>query len=183
MVRKAALFAAKAHEGAVRKGSNIPYITHPMETAVIVSMMTDDKEVIAAALLHDVIEDAGVSEDELREQFGDRVAWLVAKESEDKSRTWEERKATTIKKLETAERDSKILALGDKLSNLRCTARDYMHIGDKVWERFHQKDPQMQCWYYTGVLKQLEDLANFPAYQEYTLLCDFVFGTENIKNK
>ena len=76
MVRKAALFAAKAHEGAVRKGSNIPYITHPMETAVIVSMMTDDKEVIAAALLHDVIEDAGVSEDELREQFGDRVAWL-----------------------------------------------------------------------------------------------------------
>ncbi|MCI8829766.1 MAG: bifunctional (p)ppGpp synthetase/guanosine-3',5'-bis(diphosphate) 3'-pyrophosphohydrolase [Lachnospiraceae bacterium] len=183
MVRKAALFAAKAHEGAVRKGSNIPYITHPMETAVIVSMMTDDKEVIAAALLHDVIEDAGVSEDELREQFGDRVAWLVAKESEDKSRTWEERKATTIKKLETAERDSKILALGDKLSNLRCTARDYMHIGDKVWERFHQKDPKMQCWYYTGVLKQLGDLANFPAYQEYTLLCDFVFGTENIKNK
>ena len=106
MVRKAALFAAKAHEGAVRKGSNIPYITHPMETAVIVSMMTDDKEVIAAALLHDVIEDAGVSEDELREQFGDRVAWLVAKESEDKSRTWEERKATTIKKLETADRKS-----------------------------------------------------------------------------
>ena len=103
--------------------------------------------------------------------------------SEDKSRTWEERKATTIKKLETAGRDSKILALGDKLSNLRCTARDYMHIGDKVWERFHQKDPQMQCWYYTGVLKQLEELANFPAYQEYTLLCDFVFGTENIKNK
>lgn len=61
MIRKAAEFAAKAHEGAVRKGSRIPYIYHPMEAAVIVAQMTEDEEVIAAAYLHDVLEDTAVT--------------------------------------------------------------------------------------------------------------------------
>lgn len=106
MVREAAAFAAEAHKGAVRKGSNIPYMTHPAETAVIVSMMSDDEEVIAAALLHDVIEDAGITEEVIREKFGSRVAELVVAESEDKSKSWIERKGATIKSLETASLDS-----------------------------------------------------------------------------
>ncbi len=183
MIREAAAFAAEAHKGALRKGSTIPYMAHPAETAVIVSMMTEDEEVIAAALLHDVIEDAGVTQEEIREKFGARVACLVAAESEDKSKSWIERKGATIESLKTASRDSKILALGDKLSNLRCTARDYMEIGDKVWERFRQKDPGMQGWYYTGVLQNLEDLQEFPAYQEYAMLCHFVFGSMNCSKK
>ena len=61
MVKKAAEFARKVHEGKLRKGSMVPYIVHPFEAAVIVSGMTDDPEVISAALLHDVIEDAGIS--------------------------------------------------------------------------------------------------------------------------
>ena len=59
MIRKAAEFAARAHEGALRKGSRIPYISHPMEVAMIVALMTDDRDLIAAAYLHDVIEEAG----------------------------------------------------------------------------------------------------------------------------
>ena len=59
------------------KGSNIPYMTHPAETAVIVAMMTEDEEVITAALLHDVIEDAGITEEEIKDKFGARVASLV----------------------------------------------------------------------------------------------------------
>lgn len=176
MIREAAAFAAEAHKGALRKGSSIPYMTHPAETAVIVATMTEDEEVIAAALLHDVIEDAGVTQEEIKEKFGARVACLVAAESEDKSKSWIERKGATIESLKMASRDSKILALGDKLSNLRCTARDYMEIGDEVWERFRQKDPKMQGWYYTGVLQNLKDLQEFPAYQEYAILCRFVFG-------
>ena len=97
MIKEAAEFAAKAHEGAVRKGSQIPYITHPLETAVIVSLMTEDEEVIAAALLHDVIEDAGIKKEEIEARFGSRVAELVADETEDKSLGWMERKAITLK--------------------------------------------------------------------------------------
>ena len=70
MIQKAAEFAAYAHAGALRKGSKLPYIVHPREVAMIVAMMTEDPEVIAAAYLHDVIEDAGVRYEELEEQFG-----------------------------------------------------------------------------------------------------------------
>ena len=76
MIRRAAEFAAKAHEGALRKGSRIPYISHPMEVDMIVELITDDKDLIAAAYLHDVIEDAGVTYDELEQEFGTRVADL-----------------------------------------------------------------------------------------------------------
>ena len=93
------------------------YKRQPMETAVIVSAFTDDEEIIAAALLHDVMEDAGVTREELEDKFGSRVADLVVDESEDKSRSWQERKTRTVRHLCTASRDIKILALGDKLSN------------------------------------------------------------------
>ena len=89
MIQRAAAFAAKAHEGVVRKGSRLPYIVHPMEVAMIVSVMTDDPEIIAAAYLHDVIEDAGVTYQELETQFGHRIAELVLEESEDKKKNLE----------------------------------------------------------------------------------------------
>ena len=68
MIKKAAEFAKRAHDGVYRKGTQIPYITHPMETAAIVTAFTDEPEMIAAALLHDVIEDAGVTKEELEEK-------------------------------------------------------------------------------------------------------------------
>lgn len=134
MIREAAEFAEKAHRGAVRKGSDIPYITHPLETAVITSMMSDDDELIAAALLHDTMEDAGVSYEELKKHFGSHVADLVAEESEDKSKTWMERKSRTIEHLRSAGREIKILTLADKLSNIRSTARDYLLEGENIAE-------------------------------------------------
>ena len=121
MIRKAAEFAAKAHEGAVRKGSRIPYIYHPMEAAVIVAQMTEDEEVIAAAYLHDVLEDTAVTAEQLEEEFGGRVLALVSAETEDKSLSWRERKQAAIEHLKTASREEKILVLGDSLAI--CEAR------------------------------------------------------------
>ena len=91
MIEEAAEFAREAHRGMFRKGTEIPYIVHPIETAVIVASFTDDEEVIAAALLHDVVEDTDVTGEELEHRFGPRVAGLVMAESEDKSRSWQER--------------------------------------------------------------------------------------------
>ena len=92
MIQKAARFAIKAHEGMVRKGGSMPYIYHPMEVALLVSRMTQDAEVIAAAYLHDVLEDTSVTAEELGQVFGSRVLALVQAETEDKSLSWEERK-------------------------------------------------------------------------------------------
>jgi len=176
MIKRAAEFAYKAHQGAVRKGTNIPYITHPLETAVITAMMTDDEELIAASLLHDTMEDAGVSFEELKDQFGARVAGLVAEESEDKSKSWLERKGSTLTHLKAAGRDTKVLTLADKLSNIRSMARDYMLVGEKLWQRFNVKEKEKHAWYYNSMIELLEELSDFPEYQEYAALCRRVFG-------
>ncbi len=176
MVEKAVEFAVKCHEGTCRKGTCIPYIVHPLETAVIVSLMTADQELICAALLHDVIEDAGVTKLQLEKEFGSRVAQLVMEETEDKTKSWKERKAATLEHLKHASMEIKILVLADKLSNLRTTARDYLLMGDGIWQRFNEKDKSQHAWYYLGIARLLSDLEKFGAYQEYKALCDSVFG-------
>ena len=103
MIDKAIEFATKAHEGQLRKGTSRPYIVHPIEVGDIVSTMTRDEEVISAAILHDTIEDCeGISQRILAQTFSERVASMVAQESEDKSRTWMERKRATIEPLRTS---------------------------------------------------------------------------------
>lgn len=95
---KAIIFAVNAHRGQFRKGSDTPYILHPMEAAAIVGTMTADDEVLAAAVLHDTVEDTGTTTEQIREQFGERVAALVSAESENKredqpaASTWKIRK-------------------------------------------------------------------------------------------
>ena len=183
MIQKAAKFATKAHEGAVRKGSHLPYIVHPMEVGMIVSLMTKDSEVIAAAYLHDVIEDAGVTYEELRKQFGDRVAQLVQGESEDKSKTWKERKQATIDHMKYAKKEERLIAFADKLSNLRSTAKDYLVMGDEIWQKFHEKDKRMHKWYYGSLKDAFQTFEGHPFYEEYCLLWDFVFEEKRtIKN-
>ena len=83
LVSEAIAFAVKAHDGMRRKKSGSPYILHPMEAAVIVGSMTDDQALIAAAVLHDVVEDAGIAMEEIEERFGKRVRELVECETED----------------------------------------------------------------------------------------------------
>jgi guanosine-3',5'-bis(diphosphate) 3'-pyrophosphohydrolase len=175
MIQKAALFAAKAHEGMIRKGSRIPYIYHPMEVALIVAQMTDDPEVIAAAYLHDVLEDTSVTPEELEQNFGNRVLSFVMAESEDKSRTWRERKASTIAHLKRAPREVKLLTLGDKLSNMRSTARDYMVIGDEIWQRFNEKHRECHQWYLEGIMDGLQELRELPPFQELERLYHLVY--------
>ena len=83
-VTKAIEFAAMAHDGMVRKKDKTPYILHPLEAAVIVGSMTDDRDVISAAVLHDVVEDTDITIEEIEERFGSRVRALVESETEDK---------------------------------------------------------------------------------------------------
>lgn len=178
MVKEAVDFAVNAHKGAVRKGTRIPYIVHPLEAAVIVGSMTDDEELMVAALLHDTLEDTGATEQDIRERFGDRVADLVRQETDDKRESWLVRKQKKLAQAESGDRDLKILFLGDKLSNIRAMARDYLILEDELWERFNEKRKEAQGWYYWGMAIRLEELSVYPAYQEYVELCLRVFGTK-----
>ena len=179
---RAVAFAAFAHDGQRRKGGALPYIVHPMEAAAIAATMTDDSEVLSAAVLHDVAEDCGVTAEELRRQFGPRVAALVLSVSEEKfadaAGTWRLRKQRALDRLRTAERETLILALADKLSNLRSLDRDLRAEGPAVWRRFNQTDPAMHRWYYTAMGEALSPLGQTDAHREYVMLLDRVFGAE-----
>lgn len=176
MIRKAAEFAAKAHEGTFRKGTKIPYIVHPMEVAQIVAMMTKESELIAAAYLHDVLEDTSVTAEEIEQEFGSRVLFYVQQETENKSLTWKERKAATIRHMAEADREVKILTLADKLSNMRASARDYMMFGESFWQRFNEKEKESHRWYAKGIQDSLQELSNLPEYQEFCRLYEFIYG-------
>ncbi len=172
-VEKAIQFAVKAHEGVRRKGTNIPYILHPLDVAAICAQLTEDEDVIAAAALHDVIEDTSFTENDLREQFGDRVTGFVMGNSENKRRelpaqeTWLIRKQETLEHLKSASIEVKTIAFADKLSNLRSTVVDYTKMGESFWERFQQKDLDLHLWYYAGVCDACEELDASPLYLEY----------------
>ena len=160
MVQKAIDFATKVHEGQYRKGTDRPYIVHPMEVGKIVSTMTQD-------------EDANV----LKEMFSARVAGIVSQESEDKSKTWMERKSATIERLKTAPIEVQMIGLADKLSNMRDIDRDYPVCGEELWNRFRMKDKATIGWYYKGVREALrEAFAETEAFAEYCSLIDKNFG-------
>ena len=173
VINKATAFATKAHEGQLRKGTKRPFIMHPLEVGRIVSTMTEDEEVVCAAILHDTIEDCKqVDEVTIRVEFGARVANLVSQESEDKSKTWMERKSRTIEHLKEAPVEVKMIALADKLSNMRDIDRDYPECGEELWNRFRMKDKAIIGWYYKSIRDVLADsMKDQKAYQEY---CDLV---------
>ena len=178
MIDRAIAFATKAHEGQVRKGTTRPFIQHPMEVGKIVASMTQDEEVISAAILHDTIEDCeDITEAILCEQFTPRVANLVAQESEDKSKTWMERKSATIAHLKVAPREIQMIGLADKLSNMRDIDRDYPECGEELWKRFRMKDKQVIGWYYKSVRESLKSaMKETEAYREYCELIKKNFG-------
>lgn len=187
MPDRAAAFAAIKHSGQRRKGSGLPYITHVVEAMEIVSRLTEDEEIRAAAVLHDTLEDTGTTKEELSRHFGPRVANLVAAESEDKreerpaEETWLIRKQETIRHLTGATTEIRMLALGDKLSNIRAMHRDQQVIGEELWKRFNEKDPMKHGMYYGSLANVfLEDktLREKPECREYADLCAEVFHLE-----
>ena len=181
LLDRAIIFAVRAHAGTERRGKGFPYIVHPMEAVEIVATMTPDQELLAAAALHDTVEDTDVTVDQIRAEFGDRIANLVAAESDafvegvSEEDSWHARKQAAIDRLARAPHDAKIVALGDKLSNMRAIARDYAVKGDELWKIFHAPDPSDHEWHYRGLAASLRELSDTFAYQEFVALIDQVF--------
>ena len=181
LLDRAIIFAVRAHAGTERRGKGFPYIVHPLEAVEIVATMTPDQELLAAAALHDTVEDTDVTVEQIRAEFGDRIAALVAAESDEmpegipEEESWHARKQAAIDRLSRASHDAKMVALGDKLSNMRAIARDYAVQGDALWNIFHAKDPKDHEWHYRGLAGALSELSGTFAYQEFVQLIEQVF--------
>lgn len=181
-VDKAIKFAVDAHANTERRGKGFPYVIHVLEAMEIVASMSNDPELLAAAALHDTVEDTGVTVEEIKSGFGEKVANLVKAESDvidssvSETESWRSRKQDAIDRLSSASLEAKMVALGDKLSNMRAIARDYKKSGDKLWEIFHAPGGKSDHeWHYRGLAKALSDLEGTDAYAEFISLIDEVF--------
>lgn len=190
-VNKAFWYAVKAHKGQMRKDGKTPYIAHPVEVAEIVGTITEDPRVVAAALLHDVIEDTPVKMQDLIRVFGVYIADLVADETENKRRglpakeTWEIRKKEMIVRIGSASKEAKMISLSDKLSNLRSIRKAMQESGDEVWTWFHQDDKEKQAWFYRAMKEQYVGLKSTAAWKQYDNLVKEIFGDprSDVKNE
>lgn len=187
LMDRAIIFATRAHSGTYRKGTKIPYIVHPIEAAAIVATMTDDPDMIAAAVLHDVVEDTDATVEEIGFFFNEHIARLVEAESENKRKDLPPQETWMIRKMETldflknrAGREAKILALADKLSNMRAIHRDQQILGDALWQRFNEKRKEKHGWMYRQVAEALSELSDTLAWQEYDGLVKDTFEEYNI---
>lgn len=181
LVDRAIGFAARAHEGQRRKTGNVPFIAHPVGVAMILQDMGCDECVIAAGLLHDTVEDTAVTLAEIRQEFGDSVADIVAgcTEPPKKSVRWEVRKMHTIQTLREAPIEVKLVAAADKYHNLIHTRFTEHTLGATIWRRFGRGKEQ-QAWYYRSVLDSLRqnvpDLEQYPIFDLLAKLVDEIFA-------
>lgn len=174
-IHNAIIFATMKHKEQKRKGTDIPYIVHPMEVMQILTSMNCETDVIIAGILHDTLEDTDTSAVEIKNNFGDKVLKIVQTESEDKSKTWKERKQHTIDCLKTESKETKLVCLADKLSNLRSIYVDFLNVGNKLWERFNASKENIK-WYYESIADALEDdFKDFDTWKELKKLIEKTF--------
>lgn len=146
MKQRAKAFAQKAHQGQIRKNSYTPYVTHPIRVAERLEHAGLTDEVVCAGYLHDVVEDTPYEIEDIAKTFGTKVALLVAAHTEDKSKSWQERKQHTIETVKSADKEIKYLIVADKLDNLLDLENSLKQQGDVVWESFNA-GIEMQKWY------------------------------------
>ena len=151
--------AAKAHQGQNRKGTDIPYISHPVAVGMIISQYTNDEATIVAGILHDILEDvnpAVYSEADMRRDFGDEITDIVKDVSEPKTAgqpklPWKERKESYLTRLGNSYYiEAYIVAVADKIHNLTDILKDYDQFGDEIWHRFNTSEQDI-LWYYREV--------------------------------
>lgn len=145
--------ASRAHDGHYRKASAVPYISHPMSVMLIAASLTNDEDVLVAALFHDIFEDVPehYSREAMQAEFGPHVVEIVEGVTKDSSlRTWQERADAYLRQLARGCDESVIVAAADKYHNLSQTLADLNHDGHAMWQRFNST-PTQQLWWYSQV--------------------------------
>lgn len=182
LVEQAFARAALQFEGETRKQTEIPYLSHLMSVAALVMEAGGDDVQVAAAFLHDSAEDMGgeAELDRIEAEFGPDVAAIVRDLSDslvdttagEAKEAWGPRKQRYIDHLREAPERSLLVSAADKLHNARCILADYRREGADVWNRFNEKDPKQQLWYYQSLVKIFGDRLDSPLTDELARTVD-----------
>ncbi|RMF19289.1 MAG: bifunctional (p)ppGpp synthetase/guanosine-3',5'-bis(diphosphate) 3'-pyrophosphohydrolase [Deltaproteobacteria bacterium] len=146
--------AATKHRGQKRKGSDLPYLVHPVAVAALAASCGGNAEQVAAALLHDTVEDCGGPPvlDEITSRFGPAIGKIVADCTvlPEPNRNWRHGKQRILEKLADLEPKSLLVAACDKLENALSVYRDYLRLGEALWSRFSAGENAAR-WYYRSL--------------------------------
>jgi (p)ppGpp synthase/HD superfamily hydrolase len=147
------------HKGHVRKGTQIPYISHLMAVASLVMEGGGSEDEIIAALLHDAVEDCGGEPilDEIKKHFGQNVASIVddlTETYENPKPPWKGRKEAYISHIKEANPSVRLVSCADKLHNVRCILSDYRQEGETLWNRFSASKEET-LWFYQSMANVL----------------------------
>ncbi len=154
---QALIYASRLHRKQIRKGSNVPYISHLLSVTALVIEDGGDEDETIAALLHDAVEDQGgkATREVIFDMFGAKVAEIVDGCSDADTipkSPWQERKQQYIDNLRGASASIRRVSLADKLHNARSILRDLSQNGASTWEKF-KGGKEGTLWYYQTVLK------------------------------
>lgn len=152
--------SALAHKDQKRKVSALPYIIHPVSVALLMAEYTDNENILATGLLHDVLEDQPEAFDcaQLEAWFGKDIMDSVRAVTKDASiKNWRKRNEAYLNNLRSA-RDSwaNIVCAADKIANLTDMLRDFKEMGNDFWNNFHAGASD-QYWWYSSVLAYLQE--------------------------
>lgn len=164
-IDKAISFAVKAHKDQFRKTDpSLPYIYHPISVGFILSRAGFSDEVVTAGILHDVIEDCGISVEELKSTFGDKVTGFIEAVSENKENSWEKRKEDYLNKILQSSEEVKAISVADKLHNMHSLIGTIRGGGDI--DKLFKKDKKTTVFYYLDFAESIRQNWSHPLVDE-----------------
>lgn len=169
---RALTFASDLHREQVRKGSNVPYMTHLLGVCSLVLEYDGDEDCAIAALLHDAIEDQGgmATRDKIFHDFGERVTAIVeacTDADEIPKPPWRERKEAYIAHIPEMSSEAALVSAADKVHNASSMIKDYRVIGEEIWQRFQGKK-EGTLWYYRALTNAFRQREVTPIVEELT---------------
>ncbi|HZS78375.1 MAG TPA: HD domain-containing protein [Ktedonobacteraceae bacterium] len=166
----ALVYAAQLHKDQLRKGTDVPYISHLLAVTSLVLENGGNEDEAIAALLHDAIEDQGgaTTREEIRQRFGDAVVAIVDGCSDTDvmpKPPWQERKEAYIERMRNAPASVRLVSMADKLHNARAILADYREVGESLWERFNG-GKEGTLWYFRSLVKVFAEQDRGPLVKE-----------------
>ncbi len=169
IIENAAAIAAIAHRNQTRKNDDTPYVMHPISVAVTLARHGFPDAVVAAGLVHDVLEDTDFPETELEQAIGDVAFRIVKDVTNDPTLEWEEQRAAYVAHVRQASPEAKAVSTADKVANLRNLLFAYAQEGPDLWKKFN-RGKEKKLWFEESMLAMLKETWQHPLVDEYERL-------------
>lgn len=171
IIDKSVKIAVRAHQGQSRK-DGVPYIVHPLNVALILSRNGFDESIVAAGVLHDVIEDSSITAAEMKGEVGPEIVAIVQAVSEDGALPWVERKKDLREQIRRAPDAAKAVAVADHIHNFQDFLSEYEKVGPKLWDRWSERTPQQKLEHDKEFLTMIKASWKHPMVQELERLTE-----------